>query len=86
MLRFSWFAIVALLTLALPVQASKCYGEHECGACKNCRYCKNCNSGGELCSVYYQSRHETPPWEKKKEPVEGTQKPKSTAHHKKAAS
>jgi hypothetical protein len=58
--------------------ASKCYGEHECGACKNCRYCKNCNSGGEYCGVYYQSRNETPPWNKH-------EAPKVLPRHKKAA-
>lgn len=61
-----------------PAIASKCYGEHDCGACKNCRYCKNCNSGGEYCGVYYQWRNETPPWKKQ-------ENPKVLPRHKKAA-
>ncbi|HEY9776310.1 MAG TPA: hypothetical protein V6C81_21295 [Planktothrix sp.] len=28
----------------------------------------NCNSGGTLCGVYYSSRGETPPWEKRNAP------------------
>lgn len=48
-----------------PVQASKCYGEEECNACKNCNYCKHCNSTTEYCGVWYESRGVTPPWKQK---------------------
>jgi len=59
--------VVFFAACSSPVIASKCYGEHDCTACKNCDYCKNCNSGGEYCGIYYRARGETPPWEKREQ-------------------